>query len=331
MVEIKGKGGVEVQVIADSISPNNDRFTSLRLVYGRVAHSELLRHRVFSHSVSSSRAIPVQKVIKQVEENPFVPFWWGKNQPGMSAYEQIKYPETAKEYWYEGVNDAVSTANFLDGLSVHKQVVNRVLEPFQFITEIMSGTDFDNFFGLRIHKDSDPVIHELALCIYEAMQISEPTLISHGEYHMPYIEKRGGEYFAFDNNKPLTQEEAIKVSMSCVAQTSYRNLDTSLEKAIAIGDKLLSSRPVHASPAESIATPFSDHEYKVRERLKAEMSLQLQHCNYSKQQAEQEANRVMYSRHLRGWTPYRVNLKDDTINNKFTCDIEKEKNRWNQP
>jgi hypothetical protein len=108
---------------------------------------------------------------------------------------------------------------------------------------VFSTTEMENFLELRLHKDADPHIHELARCVNDAFNDSSPKLVLPGQWHLPYAEDI------------LDLDTAIKVSASCCAQVSYRKLDTSIEKAIDIYDKLVSGEPVHASPFEHQATP----------------------------------------------------------------------------
>ena len=43
---------------------------TFELTYPRYIHSEFMTHRVFSRNASSSRAIPVKRMIEQVRNNP---------------------------------------------------------------------------------------------------------------------------------------------------------------------------------------------------------------------------------------------------------------------
>ena len=80
---------IKAKVICDSISPSGVRLTTLELQYHRFVHSEMMTHRMLSRNASSSRAIPVEKMLKQVAENPAMPIHWGKNQAGMQAREEL--------------------------------------------------------------------------------------------------------------------------------------------------------------------------------------------------------------------------------------------------
>lgn len=266
---------MSVKVIADSISAHtNQRITTLELEYPRFIHAELMTHRVFSRNSSSSRAIPIQTMINHIKATTAMPIHWGKNQSGMQAKTEVEdsVKQTAMQIWLQARDDAISHAQRLAANGLHKQIVNRILEPFQMMKVVVTATSFDNWFSLRLHPDAQPEIHELAKQIYEALAVSEPMELSYGEWHLPYVERERDEegklhYFIYEESYhpikvQLTLEQAQKISCSCCAQVSYRKSDTSIEKAITIYDKLVNSKPVHASAFEHCATPATDAYYE---------------------------------------------------------------------
>lgn len=257
---------IKATIIADSISVHtNQRITTFELEYPRFIHAELMTHRQFSRNSASSRAIPIDKMIEQVSDDPAVPLYWGLNQSGMQAKDEEADESLCIGVWLDARNKAIESARALQALGLHKQIVNRVLEPFQIMKILVTATNYDNFFNLRCHKDAQPEIKHLADLMYQAMQNSVPEVLHAGEWHTPYVHhSRHGidgilEYYIWDNDKNikyLTKDEAIKISCSCSAQVSYRKNDTSIEKALAIYDKLVNSNPVHASAFEHCATPI---------------------------------------------------------------------------
>ena len=268
---------IKAKVITDSISIHTgQRINTFELEYPRFIHAELMSHRVYSRNSSSSRAIPIQSMINHVKDNTAIPIHWGKNQSGMQAREEIVNKEYAKNYWLGARDSAIEHAKLLSQLGLHKQIVNRILEPYQMIKVIVTATDYANWFNLRLHPDAQPEIHELAKVMYEALALSEPVELSHGEWHLPYIERERDEegelkYFVYNTDEDptsetfghqytmsLSLEQAQKISCSCCAQVSYRKSDTSIEKAITIYDKLVNSKPVHASAFEHCATPATE-------------------------------------------------------------------------
>lgn len=265
---------IKATVIADSISEHTgQRITTFELEYHRYIHSELMTHRQFSRNAASSRAIPIDKMIEQVSDDPAVPLYWGLNQSGMQAKDEEADESLCIATWLDARNKAVESARALQALGLHKQIVNRVLEPFQMMKTLVTATSFDNFFNLRRHADAQPEIKMLADLMYQAMQESEPEVLKAGEWHTPYVhhdrdeygnllyfvyttDTTGTETDSYQYRQYLTIDEAIKISCSCAAQVSYRKNDTSIEKALAIYDKLVNSEPVHASAFEHCATPI---------------------------------------------------------------------------
>lgn len=274
-IKVEGKGNISAEIVADSVSPEGKRITTYALEYPRFIHSEFMTHRMFSRNAASSRAIPVAKVIELVENSPAMPIHWGKNQAGMQAKEELvgEEKEIVQNYWELASENSVVVAELMGENGAHKQIVNRILEPFQMIRVVCTATEYDNFFYLRYHADAQPEISELARVMWEARELSQPELLQPGEWHVPFVhtERHGGtgERLYFLPNEggnvlwenSITLEEALKVSASCSAQVSYRKADTSLEKALDIYNKLVTMKPVHASPFEHCATPIDYREY----------------------------------------------------------------------
>lgn len=279
MIKVEGKGGITATVIADSIADStedsecrhpNKRITTFELVYPRFIHAEFMTHRMFSRNAASSRAIPVEKNLEYIKKHTAMPIHWGKNKPGMQADEELDdlvylddFSENAvpKEIaWKIAADQAIEMAEAFNNSGYHKQIVNRLVEPFTFIKVVCTATEYDNFFWLRRHKDAQPEIQELANVMWEARKNSIPEIMKPGEWHLPYVDKTVWdsilvEYPNVDHSERM--EIARKVSASCCAQVSFRQSDTSIEKALRIYDRLVNSVPVHASPFEHQATPMS--------------------------------------------------------------------------
>lgn len=238
------------KVVADSISFDGVKLTTMQLCYPRFVHSELLTHRTFSRNASSSRAIPIQKMIDQVLEDPACPIHWGKNQPGMQADEELEpsVKGLVIAEWMNARHSAVKHAERMMELGAHKQIVNRVLEPFQWMQTIVTATEWDNFFKLRRHKDAQPEIKHLADLMFEAFEESKPKELAPGEWHLPYVTD--------DQSTPL--EQLKKWSTARCARVSYLTHDKKQpdpHKDELLHDRLL--KDGHFSPFEHIAQPMA--------------------------------------------------------------------------
>lgn len=246
---------ISAKVIASSLNTCGEQtmITTFELEYPRFIHSELMTHRVFSRNGASSRAIPVEKQIEYIISNTAMPLEWGKNKSGMQASEMVDNPiqDEAISVWIKARDDAIQNARKLIKLGIHKQLTNRITEPFTHMKIIVTSTEFENWFKLRDHPDAQPEIQKLAQAMKTAFANSTPRLLSNKEWHMPYYEDG---YWSPSISKH-NLEDAKAISSSCCAQVSYRKLDDTLEKAKLIYDRLITSEPVHASPFEHQAYP----------------------------------------------------------------------------
>ena len=254
---------ISAKIIKDSVNIDTNRITTFELEYPRFIHAELMTHRQFSRNAASSRAVPVANMIKHVELNPAEPVSWGQNQPGMRADTQLDDTQQAlaQHTWRSASASACEWARLLSSQGVHKQIVNRVTEPFQIMKTIVTATEYLNWFWLRCHADAQPEIKQLADCMRLALQKSDAELLLPGDWHVPYVNTgfTGGiQTFSSTSGTKLSLADALKVSASCCAQVSYRREDDSLAKAQSIYDKLIVSEPAHASPVEHQATPMPD-------------------------------------------------------------------------
>jgi thymidylate synthase ThyX len=245
---------ITAKIIEDSISMiDGKRITTMQLTYPRFIHAEFMTHRMFSRNASSSRAIPVAKMIDQVRTNPAMPIHWGKNQPGMQANEQLceRDLNRAKNMWMDAAQQAADIAEQMNALGLHKQVANRILEPFQHIHVVVTATEFDNFFELRCHKDAQPEIQALAVEMSDCMMGSTPNDLSVGEWHLPYVNSYERENFDIVTLR--------KMSAARCARVSYLTHDGNhpdIVKDLQLYDQLITSKPMHASPIEHQATPM---------------------------------------------------------------------------
>jgi len=323
---------ISAEVIQASVGPNGIPIYTLRMVYPRFIHAENKTHRLIkigdetwvveqelglmddpllSRNAASSRAIPISKMVAQVKNDPAMPVHWGINQAGMQAARELTPDEAmdASEWWRSlgfVVADAVETCPH----PLHKQVLNRTMEAWQWMTVIVTATDWKNFFHLRCHKDAQPEIKLLAELAEKAIAESVPFELKAGELHVPFVERvreeDGLKYLIPDNEGYMfycSPEEAIKVSASCSAQTSFRALDYSLGKAVNIYDKLVESKPVHASPFEHQAIALEIPE---------DMSVFFP-CNWPKGITHMDRETNLWSGNLRGWIQNRQLINEHEV------------------
>ncbi len=242
------------KVLADSINKSGDRLVTVEATYPRFVHAELMTHRMFSRNAASSRAIPVKKKIREVEDNPVIPISWGLNQAGMQARKEAdpEIAEVAEAMWRQASKAAVIQAELLMELGMHKQIVNRIIEPFTWITVIISSTSWEHFFSLRCHKDAEPHMQKIAAMIYREMEKSKPVKLKEGELHLPLVSKQ--------ERKDWAPDMLMKISTGRCARVSYLTHDGTRDplKDIQLHDRLLDSG--HWSPFEHVGIALEDSE-----------------------------------------------------------------------
>ena len=235
---------ISARVVADSVC-DGARLTTMELVYPRFIHSELMTHRKFSRNSASSRAIPVKRMLEMIEADPAQPIEWGKNQSGMQAREVVgdHVAAMAEHVWMEACADAVRHARRMMDLGIHKQIVNRLVEPFMHMQTLVSSTEWENWWSLRTHPDAQPEIRILAYATRSAYRASTPDELSAGQWHTPYVEG--------DQSLEARWASAMRCARVSYGRHGARGAveQDEVEKAKAMAV----SR--HMSPFEHVATP----------------------------------------------------------------------------
>jgi len=276
---------IEARILLDSVNPLGNRITTWVLKFPRFILPEFNTHRAFSRNASSSRAIPVSKMLEAVKTNPAMPVYWGKNQSGMqaaeeldnitasikeyyneplnggSAYDSVRYitPRAAAEKeWLAARDNAVKSVEAMSAIGLHKQIANRLLEPWMHITVLATATEHENFFALRAHKDAQPEFQELAYKMLDLYQSNHPTKLKEGEWHIPFGDQIDPikVYDAVSGSCgdfKLYQEACIKIATARAARISYLSFEgkDDYDADIKLASRLAESG--HWSPFEHCA------------------------------------------------------------------------------
>ena len=263
------------KILADSTKISNfdyagiiSRLITAQLTFPRIVLAEFNTHRKFSRNAASSRAIPITKMIKDVQENPFVPIHWGKNQKGMQANEVLGSDDSAacEMDWMLHRDESINRVESMISHGLHKQIANRLLEPWMWVTVIATGDAgaWSNFFALRCHPDAEPHIQKVAYMARDIMDIGDnpmyispkSNILKEGEWHLPLIGFPGDEF--------LSIEDKIKVSVGRCARVSYLTHDgiRDVQADIDLHDRLRQSK--HFSPFEHVAQAiiYGDPNFK---------------------------------------------------------------------
>lgn len=245
-------------VLADSLTPTGARLTTLQVCFPRFILAEVNTHRMLSRNYRSSRAVPVAKLVEEVRTEPFVPLAFLKNKPGMQGGEVLDDAKTneARTTWLAAARDAANHAEWMALAGVHKQLANRIIEPYLYVHGVISATEWDNLFALRCHPDAQPEFQELACAMRDAIASSTPVgrgveIRSRASWHLPYISD--------DERESMPIGTLLQLSAARCAWVSYKPFDPDqagdVEKALRTFSKLADSVPMHASPLEHQGTP----------------------------------------------------------------------------
>ena len=244
---------ITAKVVAHSRVAGAPDLITLQCRYPRFIHAEFMTHRVFSRNASSSRAIPIERMIQDVIDNPAMPVAWGSNKPGMQAGEELPHWEIARDCWLDARDATVERAKEMMNLGAHKQIVSRLLEPFGHISVVMTATEWKNFFDLRCHPDADPTMRALAEAMRDAIAGSTATDTDDTcGWHLPYISET-------EMRQPFTNMTLAMISAARCARVSYLNHDGTnpdIEKDLTLAKRLFESK--HMSPFEHQARATGD-------------------------------------------------------------------------
>lgn len=272
---------VSAKVIAHSKSSvTGKEIITFEWEFPRIILAEVNTHKALNKNASSSRAIPVSTINFQVRNQPAMPVRFGKKNSGMQdagEHDEIIWfngePRTPEEFWQYAANMVADISDAYDAAGYAKQVCNRWTEPAQRMKQVITGTEFANFFWLRDHHMADPTIEALAKAAKVALSESTPVILLPGEWHVPYYQEG---YWKPALVQPIELKDqpdlyvdkfgysladALTISASCTAQVSYRKLDDTMEKARGVVARLNlhgeePDDPVHASPLEHQGTPI---------------------------------------------------------------------------
>lgn len=281
---------ITAKVVAHSSHPGCPDLITMELQYNRFIHSEFMTHREFSRNASSSRAIPVKRQLQMILDDIATPMVWGSNKPGMQAGDELTGAKLwlAKKLWNTSCYANVGFARMMNMLGVHKQIVNRICEPYAHIKVLVTSTNWSNFLALRDHPDAQPEIRLLAKAVRKALENSVPYELPVNGWHLPYVDDMDYNSWLYVNkDKTVTEtfmQVALKLSVARSARLSYNGFDglRDIEKDLELYEKLVGGYPLHASPAEHQASPMPKADIK-------------------------------FSGNLRGWVQYRKTLDNEAI------------------
>ena len=263
------KKKISARIIADSLNEQGNRLTTFVLTFPRIVLAEFNTHRMISKNSASSRAIPFEKMVKMVEEDPFIPIKWMKDHKGMQGTEYFTKKKDISDLtaqWINARDNAVKAAEDLSDGGLTKQLCNRLLEPFMWHTVIATGTEWENFFALRAHGDAEIHIQELAYRMLDEYNAHTPKQLKAGEWHIPFgdkieISRITASTLGDTDSSDYIIRAQLRIATARCARISYLNFEGNddLGADVRLHNRLLESG--HMSPFEHCAKAMSRSEY----------------------------------------------------------------------
>jgi hypothetical protein len=251
-MKVKTTTNISAEVVAMSQNyETGTTLTTFRIKCPKFILAEVNTHRALSRSFSSSRAIPAKVVRRNVLRDPVIPVYFGKNQSGMQSKQELSGLRLwlAKQTWLLARYPACAFHWLGEKIGLHKQICNRIVEPWMWAEGVISGTDWENFYNLRCHEDAQPEFRALAVAMRSAQLQGSPRVYKLGLVHLPFV---------LDSEWPDYPVETLKrVSAARCARVSYYLKDgkkSDVESDLKLCDRLFGSNPKHLSPAEHVAT-----------------------------------------------------------------------------
>lgn len=264
-----GQPNMQVEVILASKGPDQAPVYTVRMRYPRIIHGEVMTHRVFNRNAGSSRAQPASVTIQNVLTDPFIPWHMGMNQSGMQAFQEsgktvhipfkdsngndATWPVSNEAAWEEAAQRAAEIAKAYADAGYHKQVFNRLIEPFSWIDVLITATEWDNFLWLRNHEMAEPHLQDLAVLTTQALIEHEDKIVplDYGEWHTPYVT---------DEERKNTQGDAglLMLSGARCCRISYAPFgedQINIAKDLQRFHQLTGGDRIHASPLEHQCSP----------------------------------------------------------------------------
>lgn len=272
--------GPAAKVLLDSVSPTGARLTTMEVTFHRFVLAEFNTHRMFSRNSASSRAIPVEKQLKQFREAPAMPVELPAEQPGMQGGDGLNRQHGVSDPFWNQTHGAYTsdwhdaskllddwhlmTTNLIDQYlqehpekrsRLHKSVLNRLMEPMMWHTVIVSATDWSGFFEQRCSPLAQPEIRVVAELMRDRYNESVPKELGYGEWHLPML--TDAELNGSGDEAPLAEEVRRKVSVARCARVSYLTHDglRDIDEDVKLYERLVGAVPMHASPLEHVARP----------------------------------------------------------------------------
>lgn len=280
----RGGGMYQVKVERDSVGPDGSRLTTFVIEFPRVVLAETVTHRMnsdtwgdgfavcertttpdVSKNSASSRAIPHDRFVAKLKADPYLPAWTGAQKGMQGGVTTPDQQSRANAVWLSARDAMLAHAEILNGAGVHKQDSNRLLEPWAWVTQVVTstGSGWSNFFALRCHEMAHPAFRKVARMMFLAMQESTPDRLARWQWHLPFVPRDEALAVWWAPSRLSNWRDipaAVRQSPARCAWVSYESheKDATPEAVDRTCERLVGAAPVHASPFEHQGTPNGD-------------------------------------------------------------------------
>lgn len=243
----KTRNNMKVNLLQYSESVTGKRLATFTLRIPKFIWGHIISHRVLSRNSASSRAIPAKRIRQSVLRDPHLPIYFGENKPGMQSGKSLTGFKLylAQKVWLWARYIPVVFHYFGEKIGIHKEVINRMLEPWLMVDIIVTATEWNNFLKLRMNEAAQPEIRYAAEEIDMLLKREVPIKLSVGQWHLPFVSPQ---------EKKLDIETQKKISAARCARVSYSLFDGSksdIQSDLKLCERLSSSG--HWSPFEHAA------------------------------------------------------------------------------
>lgn len=246
---------ITISLVAYSKSTTtNEKLATFVVKIPKFIWGHIISHRALSRNSASSRATPAKRIRKNVLNNPFLPIYFGENKPGMQSGVPLRGIKlwTSKKIWLWSRYVPVMFHYLGEKIGIHKEVLNRLIEPWLMVDVIITATEWNNFITLRANEAAQPEIRYVAEKINELLNTQSPVEMNEGDWHLPFI---------LPEEVKLNIEIKKKVSVARCARVSYALFDgktSDIENDLRLCERLSSSG--HWSPFEHVAQSLGSSE-----------------------------------------------------------------------
>lgn len=175
--------------------------------------------------------------------------------------------------WHRVLVTSTEWDNFFELRCPEYEVAGKIFRSKQECFEVqfhvkhnLKVCDDQRFWFLSVNKSQAEIhIQELTECMYDKINSSIPTKLDDGQWHIPFIDKISINAESIVNVSEKQTQFLIKVSTGMCARTSYTVVNNekniNYDSLIVIHDKMILSKPFHASPFEHCAISMGDNKW----------------------------------------------------------------------